>query len=63
MDFRIAADFAGGGLQDFGFDAFRRAQQVDGAVHAGFGGLHRVELVVDRRSGAGEVVDLIHFDE
>jgi hypothetical protein len=36
-----------------------QAQHVDGAVHAGLGGLHRVELVVDRRGRAGQVVDLV----
>jgi len=31
-------------------------------MHAGLGGLHRVVLVVDGRSRAGQVVDLVHLD-
>ncbi len=31
-------------------------------MHAGFGGLDRVPLVVDRRSRAGEVIDLVDLD-
>jgi hypothetical protein len=40
---------------------FGEAEQVDGAVHAGLGGLHGVVLVMDGRGGAGEVVDFIHL--
>ena len=32
-------------------------------MHTGLGGLHRVVLVVDRRSRAGEVVDLVDLQE
>jgi hypothetical protein len=31
-------------------------------VHAGLDGLNRVVLVMDRRSGTGQVVDLVHLD-
>ena len=37
-------------------------EHVDRAVHAGLGRLHRIELVVDRRGRAGEVVDLVDLD-
>ena len=31
-------------------------------MHAGLGGLDRVELVMHRRGGAREIVDLVDFD-
>ena len=30
-------------------------------MHAGLGGLDRIELIVHRGGGAGQVVDLVHF--
>ena len=54
-------DFAGGGLEDARAYALGESEHVDGAVHAGLGGLHGVVLVVDGRGGAGVVVDFIHL--
>ena len=31
-------------------------------MNAGLGGLHRVVLVVNRRGGAGQIVDLVDLD-
>jgi hypothetical protein len=62
MHRRVAIDLAGRGLEDLGPHPLGQAQHVDGAVHAGLGRLHRVELVVDRRGRAGEVVDLVDLD-
>ncbi len=62
MHFRIAVDFAGRGLQDARLDPLGQAQHVDGAVHAGFGGLHRVVLVVHRAGRAGQVENAVHLD-
>ena len=62
MHRRIAVDLAGRGLEDLGARALGQAQHVDGAVHAGLGRLHRIVLVVDRRGGAGEIVDLVDLD-
>ena len=62
MHLRIAVDFRGRGLQDFGAQPLRQSQHVDGAVDAGLGGLHRVVLVVDRGGGTGEIEDLVDFD-
>jgi hypothetical protein len=59
---RVAVDLAGRGLQDLGLHALGQAEHVDGTVHAGLGGLHRVVLVVHRRGRAGEVVDLVDLD-
>jgi hypothetical protein len=62
MHLRVAIDLAGGGLEDLGAQALGQAEHVDGAVHAGLGGLHRVVLVVDGAGRAGQVVDLVHLD-
>ena len=60
--FRVAIDFAGRGLQDARLDSLGQPEHVDGAMHAGLGRLHRVELVMHRRCGAGQVVYLADFD-
>ena len=62
MDVRIAVDFAGRGLEDLGFDALREPQHVDRAVHAGLERLHRIELIVNRRGRAGQIVDFVDLD-
>jgi hypothetical protein len=31
-------------------------------MHAGFGGLHRIMLIMDRGGWAGQVIDLVGFD-
>ena len=59
----VAVDLAGGRLEDLGPRALGEAEHVDGADHAGLGGLHGVALVMDGRCRAGEVVDLVHLDE
>src|SRR3989344_4230558 len=58
----IAIDLAGRGLEGLRLHALGEPEHVDRAVHAGLGRLHRIELVVDRRSRAGQVVDLVHLD-
>lgn len=59
VDQRVAVDLRGRGLEDFRPVVFGHAQHVDRADHRRLGGFDRVVLVVDRRSGAGEVVDLL----
>ena len=61
MDERVAIDLGGGGLQDARMHPLGEAQHVDGAMHAGLGGLHRIVLIVDGRSRAGEIVDAAHL--
>src|SRR5262245_30026564 len=58
----ISIYLGGGGLQDLGLHAFGETQHVDGAMDAGLGRLHRVELVVNRRRRASEIIDLVDFD-
>ncbi len=62
MYFGIAIHFRCRRLHDFRAGAFRQAEHVDRAVHAGFRGLHRVVLVMNRRRRAGEVVYFIDLD-
>ena len=61
MDLRIAIDFAGRGLQDFGPAAFGHAQHVDRAHHRRFDGFDRIELIVAGSGGASQVVDFVDF--
>jgi hypothetical protein len=62
VNFRIAVDFGGRGLKDFRVHALGEAQYVDRTVDARLRRLHRVELIVDGRGRAGEVVDLVYLD-
>ena len=61
MDLRVSVNLAGRGLEDPRPQAFCEPEHVDGAVHRRLGRLDRVVLVVDRRRGTGEVVDLVHL--
>ncbi len=58
----IAIHLAGAGLKNAGIQSLGQAQHVDGTVHAGLEGLHRVVLVVDGAGRASQVVDLVDFD-
>ena len=63
MHVRIAIDLAGRGLQHPRLEPLGEAEHVDGAHDAGLGRVHGVVLIVDRRGGAGEVVDLVDLDK
>jgi hypothetical protein len=58
----VAVDLRGRCLEDFGPHAFGEPQHVDGAVHAGFGGLHGVMLIVNWRGRTGEIVNFVNLD-
>ena len=62
MNVRIAVDLAGRGLKDLGFDALGETQHIDRAMHTGLQSLHWIELVVDRRCRARQIVNLIDLD-
>jgi hypothetical protein len=63
MYFGVAVDFGGGCLKYPRLHPLCQTQHVDGSHDAGLRGLDRVVLVMDRRGGAGHVVDLVHFQE
>ena len=58
----VAVHFAGRSLIDARAKPFGQAQHVDGTVHAGLDGLHRVVLVVYGRGRAGQIVNFIHLN-
>ena len=62
MHVRVAINLARAGLQDLRLHPLGQAQHVDRPHDGGLRRLHRVELVMDRRGRAGEVVDLVHLD-
>ncbi len=62
MDRGIAVDFTGRRLKNLGLGPFGQPQDIDRPMHAGFGGLHRVELVMDGRGRTGQVIDLVDLD-
>src|SRR5262249_2201683 len=45
-----------------GAQALRQPQHVDGAVDTGLRRLHRIVLIMDRGSWAGQVIDLVGFN-
>ena len=59
MDIWVAIDLGGGGLKDSGIDALGQAEAINRAHDGGLGGLDWIVLVVHRRRGASEVVDLV----
>ena len=63
MLFGIAVDFGCRGLENFRARTFGEAEHVDRAVHTGFGRLNRIELIMDRRRGTGQIVNLVDFYE
>ena len=63
MDDRVAIHFRGRSLKDRNTQPLGEAQHVDRANDAGLGRLHRIELIVNRRSRTGEVVDFVDLDK
>src|SRR5215471_15129610 len=57
MDFRIAIDFGGRGLDTFG-----ESKHIDCAVDAGLRRLYRIPLIVNGGGGTREIEDLVDFD-
>ena len=62
MQRRIAVDLGGRGLQELDLQPLGQPQHIDRADHAGLGGLDGIELIMDRRGRAGEIVDLVDLD-
>lgn len=63
VDFRRSVDFRGTGKEEASFYTLGESQHVIGAEEGGFQRFDGIGLVVSRRGGAGEVVDLIDFEE
>jgi len=61
VNFRITIDFRSGGLQKTGVMFLGQTKHVDHPFGIGFDGADRVVLVVDRGSGAGQVVYLVDW--
>ena len=61
MDMRVAIHLRRGGLENLGSEALGETQHIDCPVHAGLGRLHRVMLVMNRRSRTREIVNLVDF--
>ena len=57
----VAIHLGGAGQQQAGTDAAGQAEHVVGTEEARLGGLDRVELVVHRRGGAGQMPDAVHL--
>src|SRR4029079_8945618 len=62
MHRRITIDLRCRSLQDFGTHAFGKAKHVNGAVYRRLRRLHRLILVMNRRCGTCEIVDLIDLE-
>jgi hypothetical protein len=62
MDLRIAVNFAGRGLENAGLGPLSETKHIDRPMDAGFRGLDRIELVVNRGCRTGEVVNLVNLD-
>ena len=63
MNERVAVNFRGRGLQDAGLNTFCKAEHIDRAHDVGLDGLDRIVLVMDRRRGASEIIDLIDLEQ
>src|SRR2546430_1072525 len=61
MDAWIPVYFAGRCLEYLRFDALRQPEHVDCPVNACLGRLDGIELVMNRRCGASQVKNLVHF--
>lgn len=53
MSFRVAINFADGGLKDLRAVALGQPQHVDRAMHVGLGGLHGIVLIVNQFGRTG----------
>ena len=62
MNAWIAINLRSRRLQDLCPHTLGKPEHVDGAMHAGFGRLYRIALVVNWRCRAGKIVDLVDFD-
>jgi hypothetical protein len=62
MDRRVSVYLARGCLEYFYFKPLSQAEHVYCSMNSGLYGLNRIDLIVDRRSRAGEVVNLVDLN-
>ena len=61
MHVRIAIHLTGGGEQQASLYAAGQAEHVVSPEETGFGGFDRIDLVMNQRSGTGEVPEAVNF--
>src|SRR5262249_49567376 len=61
MNGGVAVNLARGGLKNAAMQALCKPEHVYGAVHRCLCCLHRIMLIVDRRSRASEIVDFVRL--
>jgi len=61
MNVGVAVHFRCGRLKNPGPKSLSKTEHVDGSVNVDLGGLHGVILIMDRRSGTGQVKNFIHL--
>ena len=59
----IAINFRSGGLKNAGFYPLCQTQHIQGSQHTGFDGLDRIVLVMNGRSRAGQIIDLVDLEQ
>lgn len=58
----VTIDLAGASWRDARIKSLGQAQYISSPVHADFGRLHQIKLVVNRTSWGGQVMNQIQFD-
>ena len=61
MDIGIPINLGSRRLKNFRIDPFGKAEHVDRSMHTGFNRLNGILLIVDRRRGTCQIVNLIDF--
>jgi len=55
MNGRISVDLGGGGLENFDLESLRKSEHIYGAMDGSLDCLNGIKLIVNGRSGTGEV--------
>ena len=62
MNLRVTIHFTGGSLKNSGLNSLGQTQHVNGTHDTGLDCFYGIILVVNRRSRAGQIVNLIDLD-
>ena len=60
---RVTIDFRSRRLKNSRANPFGQAEHVDGSDYVGFDSLYRVVLVMDGRSRASQIIDLVNLEK